>query len=127
MLGDFAAAATVAVKDLDKARDFYEHIVGLTPKGDALRGAQGYAAGASTVVVYESRYAGANQATSVTWALGGDFDVVMAQLKAKGVTFERYDIPDTTLEGDAYVHGKVKVAWFKDPDGNIINIGNYAP
>jgi hypothetical protein len=45
-------------------------------------------------------------------------------LKANGIEFEHYDIPNIRLEGDIHVDGKVKVAWFKDPDGNILNLIN---
>ena len=49
----------------------------------------------------------------------------MRLLKAKGVRFEHYNLPDTTLDGDIHVsrnNREMKVAWFKDPDGNILNI-----
>jgi hypothetical protein len=45
-------------------------------------------------------------------------------LKAKGVMFEHYDMPDMTREGDIHIAGNMKVAWFKDPDGNILNIAS---
>jgi hypothetical protein len=45
-------------------------------------------------------------------------------LKDKGVEFEHYDMPDTKRVGDVHVSGEMKVAWFKDPDGNILNIVN---
>ena len=38
--------------------------------------------------------------------------------------FEHYDLPDTRLEGDVHVSGDIKVAWFKDPDGNILSVVN---
>jgi catechol 2,3-dioxygenase-like lactoylglutathione lyase family enzyme len=128
MLADMDAQATVAVKDLTRARTFYEQVLGLKPAGgDAQKGVQGYRSGQSSLVVYESAFAGTNQATTVTWSLGGKFDAVMRELKAKGVMFERYDLPGTTMDGDVHVSGDTRVAWFKDPDGNIINIGNYGP
>ena len=46
----------------------------------------------------------------------------MRGLKTKGVTFEHYDMPDTTRKGDVHVAGNMKVAWFKDPDGNTLCI-----
>jgi hypothetical protein len=49
---------------------------------------------------------------------------VVRALKAKGVTFEHYDMPDTKREGDIHVSGDMKAAWFEDPDGNILNIIN---
>ncbi len=126
MLADFDAQATVAVKDLTRARTFYEQILGLKPvKGDAQRGVQGYTSGKSSIVVYESEFAGTNQATTVTFSMGGKFDEVMRELTAKGVRFEHYDFPGVKMDGDVHVFGDNRVAWFKDPDGNIINLGNY--
>ena len=126
MLGTHDAQATVPVKSLIKARPFYEHVLGLEPLPGQEHGVQGYKAGNSTLLVYESAFAGTNQATTVTWSLGQSFDETLKGLQAKGVAFEHYeDMPGTTLEGDVHVAGEMKVAWFKDPDGNIINIGNY--
>ncbi|UUZ74885.1 hypothetical protein LP414_22300 [Polaromonas sp. P1(28)-13] len=48
----------------------------------------------------------------------------MQTLKAKGVTFEHYDLPGLVREGDVHVAGTFKGAWFKDPDGNILHILN---
>jgi hypothetical protein len=45
-------------------------------------------------------------------------------LKSKGVTFEHYDMPGLTLKDDIHVGGKMKVAWFKDPDGNVLSVMN---
>jgi len=56
--------------------------------------------------------------------VGEDLERVVAALKAKGVRFEHYDMPNTTLTGDIHVMDKMKVAWFKDPDGNILNLVN---
>ncbi len=47
---------------------------------------------------------------------------VVAALRGKGVVFEHYDLPQTTRQGDVHVADKTKVAWFKDPDGNILSI-----
>ena len=69
--------------------------------------------------VFRSQYAGTSQATAVTWVVGEDMQSVVQALKAKGVTFEHYDMPGLTREGDLHVGGKMKAAWFKDPDGNI--------
>jgi hypothetical protein len=71
--------------------------------------------------VYESRYAGTNQATSATWVVDDAEEVVRA-LKAKGVSFEHYDLPGLTRQGDLHVAGSFKGAWFKDPDGNILHV-----
>jgi catechol 2,3-dioxygenase-like lactoylglutathione lyase family enzyme len=124
MLADKAATANLAVKDLNKARKFYEGTLGLEPmetEGDELIV---FRSGNSTVNVYRSKFAGTNQATAVTWAVGDELDDVVRKLKARGVTFEHYDMPDTKLQGDIHIAGDMKVAWFKDPDGNILNLIN---
>jgi hypothetical protein len=51
--------------------------------------------------------------------VGDEVEDIVRALKAKGVAFERYDLPDTTRKGDVHVTGDQKAAWFKDPDGNI--------
>jgi len=126
MLGNKDAQATVPVKSLDRAKPFYEQTLGLEPLPAEQPGVQAYRAGGSTVLVYESQFAGTNQATTITWSLGASFDEVLKGLQAKGVAFLHYDgMPGVTLDGDVHVAGDKHVAWFQDPDGNIINIGDY--
>ena len=82
-----------------------------------------YESGDTKLNVYRSSFAGTNKATAVTWTVD-DIDDVVRTLKAKGVTFEHYDMPNTKHEGDVHVAGHMKVAWFKDPDGNILSVAN---
>jgi len=117
-------AANVAVKDLDRARQFYEGTLGLKQvdaEGDDLLV---YRSGKSLINVYRSDFAGTNQATALTWVVGKDVEGVVRKLKDKGVQFEHYDMPGMTRKGDVHVGGRMKVAWFKDPDGNILNVVN---
>jgi catechol 2,3-dioxygenase-like lactoylglutathione lyase family enzyme len=123
MLEDRDAIATIAVKDLEVARDFYEDTLGLKQVGAEGDEVIAFGSGNSTLNVYRSQYAGTNQATAVTWVVD-DVDAVVKELKARGVTFEHYDMPDVTRKGDVHVAGDMKVAWFKDPDGNILNIAS---
>lgn len=124
MLGDKPVAATLAVSDMQSARAFYEGVLGLRPIQEMTDGVI-YLSGGAGVLVYVSQYAGTNQATGASWAAGDDFDAVVAELREKGVTFEHYDdLPDTTREGDVHIFGEIKGVWFKDPDGNILNVGN---
>jgi catechol 2,3-dioxygenase-like lactoylglutathione lyase family enzyme len=124
MLGDKDAAANIAVKNMETARKFYEGTLGLTQVGAEGEELIVFRSGNTTINVYQSQYAGTNKATAVTWTVGADVEGVVRALKAKGVIFEHYDMPDTTLEGDVHVAGDLKVAWFKDPDGNILNIAS---
>lgn len=119
MLGKKEAIATVAVKDLEAARRFYEDTLGLKRTSDDNPEYSAYQTGGSSLMVYRSQFAGTNQATSVTWTVESGVEDIVRALKAKGVAFERYDLPDTTVKGDVHVTGDQKAAWFKDPDGNI--------
>jgi catechol 2,3-dioxygenase-like lactoylglutathione lyase family enzyme len=120
MLGDKDAIATAAVKDIETARRFYEDKLGLAPLRPESHGVITYKTGGSSLVVYTSQFAGTNQATTVTWSVGKDFDAILQSLQSKGVTFEHYDgLPGLTREGDVHRSGDLKLAWFKDPDGNI--------
>jgi catechol 2,3-dioxygenase-like lactoylglutathione lyase family enzyme len=122
MLGNKDAAANIAVRNLEIAKKFYEGALGLRPvatEGDQLIA---YRSGNSTLLVYRSDYAGTNQATAATWTVGDDVEGIARALKAKGVTFEHYDMPGVTRKGDVHVGGDRKIAWFKDPDGNILCI-----
>jgi hypothetical protein len=84
-----------------------------------------YRSGDAVVLVYESEYAGTNKGTAATWAVGGDFDTIVEQLQQKGVTFEHYDnLPGTTRDGDIHRFGEMRAVWFKDPAGNVLNVGD---
>jgi len=122
MLENRDAAANLAVKNLETARKFYEDTLGLKQIDSEDNELIVFRSGNSKLNVYRSQYAGTNKATAVTWTVGDDFEGVMRALKAKGVSFEHYDMPGLERAGDAYVSGDMKVAWFKDPDGNILNI-----
>jgi catechol 2,3-dioxygenase-like lactoylglutathione lyase family enzyme len=124
MLGDKDAVANIAVKNLETAKKFYEETLGLTQIGAEGQEVIVFRSGSSKIYVYKSQYAGTNQATALTWVVGEDIEGVVQELKAKGVTFEHYDMPDMTREDEIHVAGNMKVAWFKDPDGNILNIIN---
>jgi catechol 2,3-dioxygenase-like lactoylglutathione lyase family enzyme len=113
------AIATIAVKKIEPARKFYEGTLGLKPMPTEEPGVQGYKSGNSSVLVYESQYAGTNKATAATWAVE-DLEGLVRDLKAKGIRFEHYDMPGATRKGDIHGAGKTKAAWFKDPDGNIL-------
>ena len=123
MLGGTDIVASIAVKDLKVAARFYEDVLGL--KRTATEGEEVivYTSGKSLLFVYRSQYAGTNKATAAYWVVD-DVDGIVKSLKAKGVKFEHYDLPGLRREGDVHVGGKVRTAWFKDPDGNILSVVN---
>jgi catechol 2,3-dioxygenase-like lactoylglutathione lyase family enzyme len=119
MLGSKIAVATLPVRHLPTARRFYEEKVGLEIAFLHEPGAIAYKAGNTIVLVYESSNSGTNNATAVTWVVDDDMAALVAELKERGVSFEHYDLPGSTREGDIHRSGTLQQAWFKDPDGNI--------
>ena len=125
MLGDKNVTATLAVKDLEAAKKFYQETLGLKPGQGQDEGGQLYQSGDSYLFIYPSQFAGTNQATAATWTAGEDFVKIIQDLEGKGVKFEQYDnIPGATRDGNVHSFGELKAAWFKDPDGNILNVIN---
>jgi catechol 2,3-dioxygenase-like lactoylglutathione lyase family enzyme len=124
MLRDMDATAMLPVRDIRVARDFYEGKLGLEPVGEDQDGMIRYRSGDSTIFAYESQYAGTNQGNALAWSVGDEFDKIFEDLDAHGVSFEHYDLPGLTLEGDVHVGDGFKAIWFEDPDGNILHINS---
>lgn len=120
MLKNKNSSAIVAVKDLERARTFYSDVLGLNLADTGMDGVLGYRTGATWLTVYHSDFAGTNRANAVVWDVGVEVDDIVADLKAKGVAFERYD--GMEHDGDIHVAGGLRLAWFKDPDGNILHL-----
>ena len=126
-LGDFPAAAVLRAEDISRAKKYYADVVGLKPMDIPTSGSEGmFTAGDGTMVlIYERPGMPAPQNTTLGFNLPADqFDAVAADLRAKGVTFEDYDVPEIglkTVNGIAEFEG-TKAAWFKDSEGNIVNI-----
>src|SRR5919198_1564200 len=114
MLGDTAITTLVAVRDLGEAIAFYEERLRLVRTDESSGWAQ-YRSGTSDLIVYESELAGTNKATTAVWTVD-DVEETVRELKANGVSsFQHYDLPGTTRDGDIHEAGPVKMAWFKDP------------
>lgn len=112
----------IAVKDLAAAAQFYAEVLGLEKLESPEEQVLFFRSGATRINVYQSPFAGTNKATYEMWNVGSELETVAARLKAKGVRFEHYDLPGLTLDGDIHVGGNMKVAWFRDSDGNILSI-----
>lgn len=113
-------SATVATNDLNRAKQFYGDTLGLKQAEENQAGV-GYRGATGLVFVYQSDTAGSGKATAANFNVT-DIAAVAAELKNKGVEFEHYDIPNVKWEGDVAVMGPMKMAWLKDPDGNILGI-----
>jgi predicted enzyme related to lactoylglutathione lyase len=130
-LGNYPAAAVLRAEDLVRANKFYTDVLGLKPRdvpGPAGEGMNMFTAGDGTMVmIYERAGMPAPANTALGFGIPADaFDEVAADLRARGVTFEDYDLPDIglkTVNGIAEFEG-FKAAWFKDSEGNIVNIAS---
>ena len=121
MLGKSSAVTNLAVKDVDRSKAFFTDTLGLEEVGGKGDDMIFLKSGDSVIKIYESEYAGTNKADAVTWQVDNVGQEVEA-LRDKGVTFDHYEIPGMELDGDIHVGGGVNIAWFKDPDGNILNL-----
>ena len=97
MLKDVDVIATIAVKDLDAAREFYEDKLGLKRDVEEEPGSLAFRSGRTSLFVYESEYAGTNEATAATWTVD-ELEPLVASLKKKGIEFEHYDLPGLSRE-----------------------------
>lgn len=125
MISDREPVAMLPVKDLTRAASFYEDTLGFqatSRMGDEIAT---YRSGSSTFNVYRSDYAGTNQATAIVWTVGDELDNLVRDLRTRGVRFEHYDLPGMKQDGDIHVSGDMRVAWFKDTDGNILSLTNH--
>ena len=120
MLGKADATPMIAVRDLDRARKFYEETLGLQEVDDF---GEGFIlkSGVTRLSIYRSDFAGTNQATALTFDVD-DVEAEVRDLKDKGIAFEKYDLEGLTPKGDFYEAEGMKTAWFKDPDGNILSL-----
>lgn len=127
MLSNMNAITSIGVKDISRARDFYEKKLGLSPvcSGEPMEEVQMLKCGNSLVELYQSEFAGTNKATAISWVVGDEITKEVDALKQKGINFEHYNFPYAKLEGDIHVMGNIKAAWFKDPDGNILCLANH--
>jgi catechol 2,3-dioxygenase-like lactoylglutathione lyase family enzyme len=122
MLDRASAHATIAVSDLDRAKRFYGETLGLPVKDERADGVT-YEAADTWFLVYPSQCAGTAQSTCMTVEVDGDLETAVKELRDRGVTFEDYDLPGLKTENGIAEIAGVKGAWFKDPDGNILAVG----
>jgi catechol 2,3-dioxygenase-like lactoylglutathione lyase family enzyme len=122
-LKEYRCGAGAAVSDMKRARDFYERVLGLVPGTDTGDNV-GYPCGGDTQInVYASPNAGTAKFTIAGFDVD-DIETVVEELAQQGVTFEQYNQPPivTDAQGIAHFEGGAKVAYFKDPDGNILSV-----
>lgn len=123
MLKDRNSSAIVAVTDLDRARAFYEGVLGLNLLSEEMS-VLNFATGGTHLVVYRSDEAGSNRANAVVWGVGDEIETIVADLRGKGVRFEHYDMDGVKFADGLHRAGDFRMAWFKDPDGNFLHLNS---
>ena len=118
----------IPVTDLERAISFYTDKVGLEEEQRYEVPAENpmvrLRSGNGTVVVYKSVGAGEARQTLAAFVVD-DIESAVAELRERGVTFEEYDMGDIKTENGIARIGNTAGAWFKDPDGNILGLGEY--
>ena len=123
MLADYDPVPTLAVKDQQRAREYYEGVLGFRPRDAGPDGVY-YTAGSGAIFVYVSAYAGTNKATALSIQVPQEsFDAEVSALRDKGVSFQTFEMDGITWsDGVASFGDQYRAVWFEDPDGNILNL-----
>ena len=120
MLQNAPMYAYIPAKDVARARQFYEEKLGFKPKQETAGGVV-YEFGQGTACfLYPTPNAGTSQASQAFWQVE-DIEQEVAELMARGVKLEKYDMPGVDEKGISTAGG-AKAAWFKDTEGNIMAV-----
>jgi len=118
MLQDAPMYSYIPAKDVSRARKFYEGKLGFKPKQEIEGGVAYEFGGGTACFLYPTPNAGTSRASQAYWQVG-DLEREVAELNARGVQLEKYDMPNTDERG-VMTAGSSKAAWFKDSEGNIM-------
>jgi catechol 2,3-dioxygenase-like lactoylglutathione lyase family enzyme len=121
MLGESGVQATLPAADLERARQWYQEKLGLTPAEETSAGIR-YEAGSGTgFLVYPTPNPNRGGHTQMAFRVP-DLGAEMTALRSAGVAFEEYDLPGfKTTDGVGEIDG-LRGAFFKDSEGNIIGL-----
>jgi predicted enzyme related to lactoylglutathione lyase len=122
MLSTTRMTTILPVKDMERARNFYENSLGLSSKGMKDDGGCILSSGdGSDIELMVRPESDTSDHTSVSFEVA-DLDSEMNALEGHGVTFEDYDLPGLKTEGHVATSAHEKCAWFTDTEGNILCI-----
>jgi predicted enzyme related to lactoylglutathione lyase len=120
MLTQAPVTTILPVKDMDRARNFYEKKLELEPRGFAADGNYLFGCGGNAQIALITKPEGTKaEHTALSFEVTG-IERVIAQLEARGVVFEDYDFPNLKTVDHVCVLGSDKAAWFKDSEGNYL-------
>jgi predicted enzyme related to lactoylglutathione lyase len=119
MLKNAPIVPYIPASDVTRARRFYEQKVGLVPREEFAGGVVYECGDRSWIYLYPTPNAGTSKASQAFWEVD-DVEAEVAELKARGVVFEEYDVPGLKTVDGVATGGGTKAAWFKDSEGNIL-------
>jgi catechol 2,3-dioxygenase-like lactoylglutathione lyase family enzyme len=119
MLAHSEVHVNIPAADLKRARRFYTDKIGLTPVSEDEQTVRFATPSGSWFQLYETAYAGTGKHTIAQWDVE-DLAATVAQLSEAGVSFEHYDMPGVSWDGDVAELGGQRVAWFTDSEGNVM-------
>ena len=120
-IGRASFFATIPAVNHAETRRFYEETLGLDVAQEHPAGVQ-FRTGQSYLALYKAPSAGTAEHTLGSFEVE-DIEAAVASLRERGVTFEEYDSPVVkTVNGIAELPGGSRMAWFKDPEGNILGV-----
>src|SRR5262245_49600489 len=120
MLQDSSMYSYIPAKDLVRARNFYEKTLGFKPKEVRSDGVIYEFDRGTACFLYNTPNAGTSAASQAFWQVQ-DIEKEVAELLARGVKLEKYDMPNVDEKG-ILTAGGAKAAWFKDTEGNIMAV-----
>jgi len=126
MLSDSCVTTMLPVKDLDRARAFYEGSLGLKPSGLKPDGKFVYEVGGSILALFPKPEGTKADHTAISFQVA-DIEASIQELKRAGVVFEDYDFPGLKTTNHVCLLGAEKAAWFKDTEGNYLCIHEDLP
>jgi catechol 2,3-dioxygenase-like lactoylglutathione lyase family enzyme len=120
MLADWPIHAAIPASDVERAKGFYRDTLGFEVAEEAEEGVR-FDCGGTQFYIYPTPTAGQASHTLASWRVA-DLDVEMTDMRARGISFEEYDLPGLkTVDGIAE-WGRVRGAWFKDSEGNTLGV-----
>lgn len=122
MLGNAKLMAFVAISDALRARAFYEGVLGLRLVAEE-EFALVFDANDTMLRLQKVEAFTPHPFTSLGWQVD-DIAATIRDLVAKGVVFERYGFMQQDELG-VWSHDGARIAWFKDPDGNVLSLAQF--
>lgn len=113
--------AYIPAQNVARAREFYERKLGFSPAREVAGGVMYECGGGTACFLYPTPNAGTSKASQAFWQVE-DIEREVADLKARGIRFEEYDMPGMKTKDGIVTAGGAKAAWFKDTEGNILAV-----